>query len=101
MNFARNELVKCHYGFFDYDKYFKDGKRVLLGAVSFEDITYIKAKRLNELELGYSQLNNIKIDDIMGMDFYGDIVEKQMIEDSNPDLPMASKLIYFRINKPN
>lgn len=101
MNFARNELVKCHYAFFDYDKYYKEGKRVLLGALSFDDMEYIKLKKLNDLELGYSQLNTIKVSDIIGMEFNGSIKEKTIIEDSDPNFPMSSILTYFKINKPN
>src|ERR1035437_2252662 len=57
VNFHRKELVKCHYAFFDYEKYFSEGKMKLLGLILLDDLNHIKAKRANELEIGWSQLD--------------------------------------------
>ncbi len=100
INFDRSELTKCHYSFFDYDAYFQRGARVFLGAVKFEDIIYVKAKKGNELELGYSELKDMGIEEILGMDFYGNLEDKIIIESSDPNLPVASVLTYFKIDRP-
>lgn len=101
INFNRDELVKCHYSFFDYDAYFKRGVQVLLGAVKFEDILYIRAKKGNEMELGFSELDRILSEDILGMDFAGTVEERLILEDSDPYVPVATVLKYFKIVKPS
>lgn len=99
INFSREELVKCHTAFFDRDKYLEFGSKILLGSISIEDVQYIKAKKLNQLELGWSQLDKIKYEDLIGLDFSGYIQEKNIIHDSDPNFPMVDNIKYFRVNK--
>lgn len=99
INFSREELVKCHCAFFDYESYVHNGSKILLGSISIEDIQYIKAKKLNQLEMGWSQLDKIKYEDLINLDFEGYVTEKKLIHDSDPNFPMADIIKYFRVNK--
>lgn len=94
INFSESELCRCHYAFFDYEEYFKSGNKILLGAVSNEDMLTIKSKKLIELDLGMSEIDHIKIEDIIGLDFYGDIVVKEIYHDNVKDV-----IKYFKIDK--
>lgn len=99
INFHRKELIKCHYAFFDYESYFLEGKLVRLGAVMMEDLNYVRAKKANELEIGWSQLHTIPADELLGLDFYGETIRKELLEDSDPNMPVATVLKYFKIDR--
>lgn len=98
INFCREELGKSHCAFFDHEEYVNTGAKIMLGGISIEDINYIKAKKLNELELGWSYLDKIKYEDLLGLEFDGFILEKKMILDSDANFPMEEVIKYFRVN---
>jgi hypothetical protein len=100
MNFSLEELEKYNVAFFDYDKYYKHNKKVMVGFISIGDINYIKSKRAFELDLGFSQLKDIGFDELVGMDFCGEIETVGMVEDSSADTPVMTQIHYFRIDKP-
>lgn len=100
MNFSKDELVKMNTAFFDYDKYFKEDRIIFLGAISYMDLNYIKAKKAVELDLGYSDIKNIHMANLVGMDFYGDITNKVLSTESSADNPSNEVITYFRIDKP-
>lgn len=94
INFSEDELIKCNYAFFDYNEYYKSGNKILLGAVSFSDIITIKSKKLYEFDMGISEINKITDEDIIGLDFYGSIVTKEIINDNSKDI-----IKYFKLDK--
>jgi hypothetical protein len=65
MNFALDELSKFNVAFFNYDRYDRHRDKILLGALSVQDLTYMKSKRAYELDLGYSDLSSINNSDLL------------------------------------
>lgn len=98
VEYERCEISKAHVAFFDYHKWFKEGVRILLGAISFEDITHIKGKYANDHELGFSEFKNITMTDLIGLDFIGECTTKDITYDTSPDVKHVIK--YFKIDKP-
>jgi hypothetical protein len=102
INFSKDELIKCHYAFFDYNSYYKERKMILLGSLSIMDLNYIKAKKAHDLDLGYNEMLNLSTSKLLGLDFNGYIENQNIIEDSDPNQQIViSKIAYFKINKPN
>ena len=99
INFSRKELIKCHYAFLDYEIYFLEGQFKQLGALRLEDLNHIRAKKANELEIGWSELHTIPSDELLGLDFYGETIRKEILEDSDPNMPIATVLKYFKIDR--
>jgi len=99
INYERTEISKAHLAFFDYQKYYKEGKRILLGGISAEDLTYIKAKHANDLELPFSEFHKISLTDLIGLDFYGSTVNKELYYENSPGTGVTV-IQYFKIEKP-
>lgn len=97
INFERGEISKAHLAFFDYHKYYKEGKRVFLGGISSEDLNYIKAKHANELEIPFSEFDTIKLTDLIDLDFYGSTYNKEYYNKNNTEVTVVQ---YFKIDKP-
>lgn len=96
MNFSREEMSKGNIAFFDYNNYYKNNKKILLGAISLEDLNHIKGKYAMEFDIAYSEFNKIQYDDLISQEFYGDIKIKDI------DINNNSKTVikYFMVNKP-
>lgn len=95
INFERFEISKAHIAFFDYDKYYNENKKILLGYINNEDINHIKGKLAVDYEIAFSEFDTIKMDDILGLDFEGIIINKTYeLADSKQVMK------YFSINKP-
>lgn len=73
MNFEREELTKATLGFFDADSYYTHNKYVKIGDIHPKDLRNIKFKALLEKDLHSSQINEITILDIIGLNFDGEI----------------------------
>ncbi len=101
LNFCKEELIKLHCGFFDYDKYYRQNKKIFLGHISALDINYIKCKVANDYEYAYSELYKITDDYLLGLSFDGEIKSKEYFEESLPTMPVITKIDYFMINKPS
>ena len=97
INFDRMELGYCHLSFFDYDKWKKDKKKILLGSIKACDMNYIRAKVAFEQDLGYSDLHNIPLEDLIGQTFDGNVVEDHI---NNETTSYTSIVTYFKINNP-
>lgn len=93
--YERSEISKAHIAFFDYYKYYKENKKILLGGISNEDLTYIKAKYANELEIPFSEFNTIKISDLIELDFYGSTINQELTTSKG-----ISVFQYFKLEKP-
>jgi len=95
VSYERSEISKAHIAFFDYYKYYKEGKKIILGAISNEDLMYIKAKYANELELPFSEFHIIKLSDLTELDFYGFTINQEIKSHGK-----ISVIQYFKIEKP-
>ena len=94
MNYARCEISKASIAFYDYTAYYTMNKKVLLGAISLEDINHIKGKYAVDLEIPFSEFNKIKMDDIIGLDFHGTIETKKI---SYKGKKKPDEVKYFKI----
>lgn len=99
LNYSRDEFRKCNIAFFDYNKWDKERIKIFLGHVNAFDLEHIKCKKLNEYEWGYADINKLTLKDLDGMEFDGYQEKKQIIEDSDPNMPVASIIHYFRVFK--
>lgn len=97
INYSREEIRKCGLAFFDYRKWDQHRDLIFLGHLSALDLEHIKCKKLNEYEWGYKDMHKLTLKDIEGMIFDGYKEKKQIIEDSDPNMPMASIIHYFRV----
>lgn len=97
INYSREEIRKCNLAFFHYDRWDMERQLVFLGHMSALDMEHIKCKKLNEYEWGYKDINKLTLRDLEGMVFTGYQEKKQIIEDSDPNMPVASIIHYFRV----
>jgi hypothetical protein len=97
--YERSEISKAHLAFFDFHKYYKEGKKIFLGGISAEDLMYIKAKYANDMELGFSEFNQIQMNDLVGLDFHGSTYNKELYYDHQPGTGVTV-IQYFKIDKP-
>lgn len=96
MNYARTEISLANLAFFDYEAYYTNGKLILLGAISNDDLNHIKGKFAMESEIPFSKFNKIKIDNFINLDFEGEIIsEKVTINNNKKEI-----IKFFKINKP-
>ncbi len=97
INYSREEIRKCNVAFFQYKRWDMERQLVFLGHISAFDMEHIKCKKLHEYEWGYNDINKLTLKDLEGMIFSGYQHKKQIIEDSDPNMPVASIIHYFRV----
>lgn len=79
MNFEESELVKAILGFYDSDAYYNYNKYVKIGNIHPSDLINIKFKALLEKDLHSSQIDQISILDIVGLNFDGEVKKVNII----------------------
>ena len=99
INFDRMELAYCHMSFFDYHKWKTDKKKILLGQIKWCDMNYIRAKVAYKMNLGYSDLQSIPLENLIGQVFDGKVIKDEYRNETN-ETEIISSVLYFKINNP-
>lgn len=77
MNYKRDEISKASIGIFDYDKYYNENKKLMIGNLNPDDLRNIKAKHALEWDVPTDKIDSITFADILELSFEGEIVTKE------------------------
>jgi hypothetical protein len=94
MNFKRDELSKANIAVFNYQEYYENNRKIMIGNIFPEDLRNIKAKHALEWDLPFENIDKIKNSDILELAFEGEQVTKEYM--AYPDYP-ATVVKYFKL----
>ncbi len=98
INYAQHEISRQELAWFDFNKWTESGKKIFLGHICNEDINYIIAKKLIELDMGWSERDKITSIDLIGTIHTGQIKVKQHVEHTDY-LPVMTTTKAFKLER--
>jgi len=101
MNYRRDELSKASSGIFDYDKYYNNNQKVMLGNINIDDLRNMKAKVALEWEVPTDKIDTVKIVDILEQCFDGEVITKEFKSPYSDDNTPPTKVKYFKLTTGN
>ena len=101
MNFQRNEISKANIGIFDYNEYYNNNRKVMLGNLSSEDLRNMKAKAAIEWEVPTDKIDTLNHADILEQCFEGEVITKEFHSQYPEDNTPPTIVKYFKLTTGN